>query len=142
MRRWLCMVQVSSTVYYRRATQLADAMKLCQEDLPSYASAAALLAVHSAISYSDALLIRLGNARPRGENHQAAVPALKRACTGAKVDPQGIAHFQRLLSAKTDISYGGKQVDNERIAMLCNYAERFQVWAERILQRPERRLAL
>jgi hypothetical protein len=44
------MIETRFAVYYRRATQLADAMKLCQDDMPAYASAAALLAVHSAIS--------------------------------------------------------------------------------------------
>jgi hypothetical protein len=127
------------TIYHRRGAQFASAMKLCQDDLPSYASAAALLAVHSAISYSDALLIGLGNARPRGENHQEAITALKRACTVARIDHQGIAHLQRLLSVKTDISYGEKQADDERITALCIAAERFQVWAERIPQRREGR---
>jgi hypothetical protein len=121
-------------VHYRRATQLADAMKLCQGELPAYGSAAALLAVHSAISYSDAVVIGLGGNRSRGENHAQAVTALKRACTKANVDNQGVGHFQRLIGAKTDISYGDRQVDNERIAALCIAAERFQVWAERILQ--------
>jgi hypothetical protein len=134
------MVETRYTVYYRRAMQLASAMKLCQDDLSAYASAAVLLAVHSAISYSDALLIGLGSARPRGENHQAAVTALKRACSGARIDSQGVAHLQKLLSAKTDVSYGEKQVDNDRITALCIDAERFQVWAERILQRREGRL--
>jgi hypothetical protein len=133
------MVDMRSTVYHRRATQLADAMKLCQSDLPAYASAAVLLAVHSAISYSDAVLLGLGGARPRGENHREAVTALKRACTGAKVDHQGIAHFQRLLSAKTDVSYGEKSVDDDKVSALCSAAERFQVWAERVLQRRDGR---
>jgi hypothetical protein len=127
------------SVYRRRAAQFASAMKLCQDDLSAYASAAALLAVHSAISYSDALLIGLNGTRPRGENHREAITALKRACTGARIDHQGIAHLQRLLNAKTDISYGEKQVDSERIAALCIVAERFQVWAERILQRRQGR---
>jgi hypothetical protein len=133
------MVEAGFTVYYRRATQLADAMKLCQDDLSAYASAAALLAVHSAISYSDALLIGLGSTRPRGENHREAVTALKRACTRAKIDRQGVGHFQKLLSVKTDVSYGEKRVDDERAAALCVIAERFRVWAERILQQRERR---
>jgi hypothetical protein len=127
------------TVYHRRAAQFASAMRLCQDDLSSYASAAVLLAVHSAISYSDALLIGLGNARPRGENHKEAITALKRACTVARIDHQGITHLQKLLGAKTDISYGEKQVDSERITALCISAERFQVWAERILQKREGR---
>jgi len=135
------MVKACFTVYYRRATQLAAAMKLCQDGLSAYASAAALLAVHSAISYSDALLIGLGGARPRSENHREAITALKRVCTGARIDRQGIAHLQRLLSAKSEISYGEKQVDDERITALCIAAERFQVWAERILQRREGRVS-
>jgi len=135
------MIDARFTVYYRRATQLADAMKLCEGELSVYASAAALLAVHSAISYNDAILIGLGGTRPRGENHQEAITALKRACTGARIECQGIAHLQRLLGAKTDVSYGEKQVDNERIEALCIAAERFQVWAERILQRREGRVS-
>ena len=135
------MVEVRCTVYYSRATQLADAMKLCQDDLSAFASAAALLAVHSAISYSDAVLIGLGGTRPRGERRQEAIAALKRACTGARVDHKGVAHLQTLLSAKTDISYGEKQVDSQRIAALCIAAERFRVWAEQILLKRERRLS-
>lgn len=114
-------------------------MKLCQDDLPAYAAAAALLAVHSAISYSDALLIGLGGARPRSENHREAVAALKRACTKAKIDQGGIKHFRGLVSAKTDISYGEKYVDDERVEALCITAERFRAWAERILQKREGR---
>lgn len=135
------MVEESFTVYYHRAAQLADAMKLCRDDLPAYGSAAALLAVHSAISYSDALLIGFGGSRPRGESHQQAVTALKRACTKAKVDQHGIRHFQSLVSVKTAISYGEKRVDNESVKALCITAERFQVWAERILQKREGRLS-
>ena len=116
-------------------------MKLCKEDLSAYASAAAILAVHSAISYSDALLIGLGDTRPRGENHQAAVTALKRACTGARIDQKGIPHLQKLLSAKTDISYGERQVNDEKIKALCIFADRFQAWAERTLQKRKGRLS-
>jgi hypothetical protein len=135
------MVEARYTVYYRRARQLASAMNLCQDDLSAYASAAALLAVHSAISYSDALLIELGGARPRGENHREAVTALKRACTKAKIDQHGIKHFESLVSAKTDISYGDKPVNEVRIAALCEAAKRFETWTERVLQRREGRLS-
>lgn len=128
------MVDVSLAVYHHRATRLADAMKLCQDDLSAYASAAALLAVHSAIAYSDALLLSLRKRRPRSEGHMEAVAALKRACSGAKLDHHGIAHLQKLLSAKTDISYGEKRVDDEKVTAICVAAERFQVWAERILR--------
>jgi hypothetical protein len=135
------MIEASFTVYHRRARQLAGAMKLCQDDLAAYASAAVLLAVHSAISYNDALLVGLGGARPRGENHREAITALKRICTGAKIEQQGIAHLQKLLSAKTDISYGDKPVDENRITALCTAAFRFEKWAEQVLQRQKGRLS-
>jgi hypothetical protein len=135
------MVETRFAVYHRRARQLAGAMKLCQDGMSAYASAAALLAVHSAISYSDALLIGLGGARPRGENHREAVAALKRACTGAKIEPQGIVHSQKLLSAKTDISYGEKLVSETTIAALCEAAKRFEAWAEQVLHSREGRIS-
>lgn len=133
------MIEASFAVYYCRAVQLADAMKLCRDDLRAYGSAAALLAVHSSISYSDAVLIRLGSTRSRGDNHREAIAALRRACTKAKTDQQGIKHFQGLVSAKSDISCGEKRIDDERVQALCITAERFQVWAERILQKREGR---
>jgi hypothetical protein len=136
------MVDVLFTVYHRRAIQLASAMKLCQDDLAAYASAAALLAVHSAISYSDAVLIGTVGRRSRREDHRQAAIAHKRACAGAKIDQRGIAHLQTLLSVKTDISYGDQLIDNERIAALCNTAERFQTWAERVLTKKEGRQSL
>jgi HEPN domain-containing protein len=128
------MIETRFIVYHRRATQLSDAMELCMEDISAYSSAAVLLAVHCAISYNDAILIRLGGTRPHGENHREAITALKRACTGAKIEPRGIAQLQKLLSAKTDISYGDKSVDEERITALCTAAQRFVRWAEQILQ--------
>jgi hypothetical protein len=135
------MAEVRFTVFHRRARQLAGAMQLCQDDMSAYASAAGLLAVHCAISYNDAVLIGLGGTRPRGENHREAIAALKRACTKAKIEQQGIVQLQKLLSAKTDISYGDKQVDDQQTTALCNAAKRFETWAERVLQRGEGRLS-
>jgi hypothetical protein len=40
---------------------------------------------------------------------------------------------------KTDVSYGEKRVDDERATALFVTAERFRVWAERILQQREGR---
>lgn len=135
------MFDVRFTVYYCRAIHMADAMKLRQDGLAAYGSAAALLAVHSAIAFSDGLLIELTGKRPRGENHNEAVGALKRACAQTKIESQGIAHLQTLLSVKTDVSYGERQFDDKSIEALCNKADRFRVWAERVLNMRRGRLA-
>jgi hypothetical protein len=133
------MVNADFAVYHRRATQLADAMKLCHSDITSYASAAGLLAVHSAISYCDVLLISLGGKRSRGKDHRNAVVALRRACSGARLEPHGVPQLQKLLGAKTDIAYGERQVEHEQIEALCAAAERFQAWVERTLQQRQER---
>lgn len=109
---------------------MANAMRLCAEDCSSYASAVALLAVHSAISYNDALCIRLTGGRPKGEDHKDAVRSIKKACERAKIEPAGLRHLEKLLSAKTDISYGDRAVNTERAQILSTTAERFVRWVE------------
>ncbi len=93
-------------VYHRRALQLMNAMQLCRDDLKTYASAAALLAVHSAISYNDALLLKLKGQRHKSEDHKRAVIVIENACRQARLEGRGIKHLAHLLSAKTDVSYG------------------------------------
>lgn len=119
--------------YHQRALQLSRAMKLCHDDLSAYASAVALLAVHSAISYNDAVLIKLRGARGKGQDHKQAIAAVRRACADARIEVAGLAHLTKLVSAKSDVSYGDKAVDNERALALSVMAERFQTWAERLL---------
>lgn len=121
-------------VYHHRALQLADAMKLCRDDLASYAAGAAILAVHSAISYNDALLFKLSGKSFRGQDHSQAVTAIKKECARAKIKPEGVTHLNTLVREKTNVSYGENRVEDGRIKALCITAERFQAWAERLLK--------
>ena len=128
------MAEISVGVYHGRALQLAKAMKLCWADLPSYAAAAALLAVHSAISYNDALLIKLTGKRPRGRDHKQAVRAIITACEKAAIPGDGIQHLKDLVKAKNEVSYEEVEVDNERVHKLCLLAEQFYGWVEPLLK--------
>ena len=110
-------------------------MALCKDDLRSYASAVALLAVHSAISYNDALLVKLRGRRPRSQDHAEAIAAIRKACGEARIDPKGVVYLTKLLTVKTDVSYGDRMVDNDKAEALRFLAERFQAWAERLLRR-------
>jgi|SRR5271165_3064034 len=121
---------ISVRVYQDRGLQLAKAMRLCRYNQPAYPSAAALLAVHSAIAYNDAVQIKLTGQRSRTQDHTQAVAAIKRACGTAKIEPRGIEHLRKLLSTKTDVSYGDKEVDNHLADALCVAADRFEAWAE------------
>jgi hypothetical protein len=118
-------------VYHSRALQLANAMRLCRDDMAAYTSAVALLAVHSAISFNDTLLILLTGKRPLTQDHGQATKLTKIACKKAGIDPVGVSHLAKLLSAKTDVSYGNHAVDAEHAILLFIAAERFQAWAER-----------
>ena len=128
------MDEISVSVYHGRALQLANAMKLCWADSSSYAAAAALLAVHSAISYNDALLIKLTGKRPRGRDHKQAVKAIITACDKAAIPRAGIQHLKELVDAKSEVSYGEEEADNERIHVLCLAAEQFYRWVEPLLK--------
>jgi hypothetical protein len=124
------MDKISVGVYLDRALQLAKGMRLCRYNKPTYPSAAALLAVHSAIAYNDAVQIQLTGERSKSQDHNQAVAATKRACSTAKVEPRGIEHLKKLLSMKTDISYGDKEVNNQLSESLCVAADRFEAWAQ------------
>ena len=128
------MAEIRVVVYHNRALQLANAMQLCHDDMTAYCSAVALLAVHSAISYNDAVLIKLTGQRSRSQDHEQAVAEIKKACKKKNIQADGIRHLDKLVGAKTDIAYGDEEVDNQRIEVLYVAAARFQTWAERLLK--------
>lgn len=128
------MAEISVGVYRSRALQLAKAMNLCHDGMESYASAVALLAVHSAISFSDAVLIRLTGQRSRSKDHRKTIDAITDACKKAKIQTGGVKHLDKLVSAKTDISYGDREVDEQTVNVLYLAAGRFQAWAEHLLE--------
>jgi hypothetical protein len=128
------MGEISVGVYHSRALQLANAMELCHDGMSAYASAVALLAVHSAISYNDAVLIKLTGQRSRSQDHGRAVVEIRKACKNRNIRTDGIRHLDKLVGAKTDVAYGDAEADSQKIEFLYVAAERFQVWAERLLK--------
>lgn len=128
------MDEIGVSVYHSRALQITDAMQLCRDDLAAYGSAAALLAVHSAISYNDAILLSLAGRRSKAEDHQQAITATEQACAKARIKQQGgLKHLRILLKVKSDVAYRDRQLEAKTIEGLCVAAERFQTWAEHIL---------
>jgi hypothetical protein len=118
-------------VYQDRGLQLAKAMRMCQGNDPPYYSAAALLAVHSAIAYNDAVQIMLTGKRSQFEDHRRALKPTMSACQNARIDPKGIEQLRILLGAKTDVSYVDKLVEAQIAFRLCTAADRFEAWAQR-----------
>jgi hypothetical protein len=127
------MDEIRVHVYHGRASQLANAMELCHDDMRGYSAAVGLLAVHSAISYNDAVQIKLTGRRTKSQDHSRAIRATEAACHSARIETRGIGHLEKLLSAKTDVSYGDERVDNRRVEFLYQAARAFRAWAEGIL---------
>ncbi len=118
-------------VYHERGLQLAKAMRLCQNNNPPFHSAAALLAIHSAIAYNDAVQLMLTGKRSKFQDHKRALEPTINACEKARIETKGIEQLRVLLGAKTGISYGDKQVEGQLAFRLCIAADRFEAWAQR-----------
>ncbi len=123
---------MNADIFLERAKQLSDVRNLLQGE-PAYASATALLAVHAAIAFNDAVLIRLTGKRGGGESHLNAVQMTIRACRTRKINNRGAEHLKMLLSSKTQISYGNEAVSLEIATRLSLASERFQFWAYSVL---------
>jgi hypothetical protein len=112
---------------------MADAMRLCRE-VSAYAAATALLAIHSAIAYNDAVQAKLAGRVAQGKNHKASVAETRRACRKARLPDQGLRHLQKLIGFKSDISYGDRNVEAQLSQELSIDAERFESWALQVLK--------
>lgn len=120
-------------VFQERARHLSNARQLVAGD-SSYTSALALLAVHSAISWNDAVLVKLRGKPSSSQNHKDAVRATEQACRRLKVDERGITPLRKLLSEKSRVSYGGQRTTEDAALALAVLADRFEAWANGVLR--------
>jgi hypothetical protein len=123
------------TTHQAQAEELLRAMNLLMDDVASYKSAVALLAVHSAIAFNDAVLERLTGSAYKGQDHSEAARKTRAACgkktiNGKKIDASGIQHLERLVDKKTLYSYSGI-VDASSAQDAAMKATRFADWAYR-----------
>lgn len=124
------------TSHQSQAEELLSAMKLLMDDVASYKSAVALLAVHSAIAFNDAVLATLTGAVYKGQNHSEAARKTKDACAKKKIDASGVIHIERLVAKKTSFSYSGI-VDSSHAQDAADKAEKFANWAYRVVLKRE-----
>ena len=102
----------------------------------SYRNSSALLAIHSTVSYSDALRIGLGEQKLSADDHSKAVDALKNVLPSKETsDPSGFGHLRFLLSQKSRVAYGSQTLTAKELEMLLTKAERFVGWANTVGRR-------
>jgi hypothetical protein len=115
--------------YLQRARDFFLGMHLMRDAQP-YRSSVALLAIHSAVPYSDALRTGLGDEKLASDNHQQAADSLRRLLQAKRVElGNGLNHLKDLLSSKSGVAYGDKRLSDNELRSLILGAERFSAWA-------------
>jgi len=107
-------------------------MQFLRDD-ESYRNSSALLGIHSAISYCDALRTGLEDETLASENHQMAADALQRLLsTRYTGNDDGLRHLKALLSKKSAVAYGSRRLGNNDFQLIFTQAERFTKWANSV----------
>ena len=114
-----------------RARDFLQGMDLLKDDLTEFRFSSALLGIHGAISYCDALRTGMGSASVSSEDHQKASRDLRTLLEVRKSsNPQGVDRLERLLSKKSRIAYATDMARENEIKQIVLDAKRFEAWAE------------
>jgi hypothetical protein len=99
---------------------------------PRHASALAILSIHAAIAYTDAVCIHLGGRKSTSADHEAAARLLA-SLMGNRVSAQVERTLRRLLGEKDRLEYQGYVATLREADGLFARAERYATWAEGVL---------
>jgi hypothetical protein len=130
---------VQATKYHRVARALrqsaADLAGLAEEG-DSYGNALAIIAIHSAIAYADALSIAYGGFKSAEGEHERTADALREAL-GARAEAEPLRALLGIVKKKDTVSYQGIYYTVGEARVLVEKLNGFAEWAERLYeQRP------
>lgn len=119
--------------YQRVAEHFYDAAK-DSVDL-EYWTAAAVLIVHAAIAYADALCIKVAGQRSVGDSHENVVTLLEEHVAGGDDKKRALNQLRYIIEEKTRVSYLGEMISPVQTKDLLKRLERFREWVLGILTR-------
>jgi hypothetical protein len=100
-----------------------------------YGNGLAIVAIHAAIAYTDALTVAYRELRSVDGDHARAASVLSHAL-GARAQDQ-VPRLTRMLNAKSDASYSGSYYTLQDGREILRDLKRYASWAEEMLeQRP------
>lgn len=99
-----------------------------------YWNAAGVLVVHAAIAYADALSIKLGGAKSRGEDHQETVNLLDELVTPCQEKKTALNQLRKIIDHKNSVSYSGRVYERSDVDQLWKLLDRFKSWSVDILR--------
>ncbi|HKP76719.1 MAG TPA: hypothetical protein VJT67_14410 [Longimicrobiaceae bacterium] len=98
----------------------------------TYGNGLAIIAIHAAIAYTDALTIAVGEMKSTDGDHLRAVDVLTHVL-GARADVAQVKRLRRVLAAKSTASYGGNYYTLEDGRDILADVEKYAAWAEGLL---------
>lgn len=104
---------------------------------PKYGNALAIIAIHAAIAYTDALTVAFRELKSTDGEHLQAAELLAHTI-GPRIDADHLRRLRRILGSKSHASYSGSYYTLEDGREILQDLERFTEWAEDRLT--ERRL--
>jgi hypothetical protein len=121
---------IETQQYIEKADHFLKGMNLLSDDVRNYRSGIGLLAIHSAISLSDAISVGLTGKKGKYQDHMQAARGLNRLCASNKISNlQGVRLLEWLLGQKNTVAYEHRRFDDDSVRMAVDRAERFSAWA-------------
>lgn len=122
-----------------RYEQIGRSLVRTAEDLATigeakYGNGLAIMAIHAAITYTDALTVAFRETKSTDGDHTHAVSVLQHAL-GNRAPPEQIRRLRGILGAKSHASYSGTFYTLEDGARLLAETQAFIAWAEEMLRR-------
>jgi hypothetical protein len=122
------MAAVQVQHFLGRARDFLEGMNFLKDDL---AFSSALLGIHCAISYCDALRTGMGREKVSSDDHSKAASDLESLLKSRNFENRkGIGHLKKLLGMKSGIEYEPVTVRENEIEDIVRQAERFAEWAD------------
>lgn len=118
-------------------TESAEALHSLAEEGDRYGNAIAVLAVHAAIAWTDALTIAYQGVKHTGSDHRRASDLLLEALGHRRVSPDARRKLEAILQTKEEVSYQGEFYRVQDALTLLTRLRAFVRWADRQFeQRP------
>ena len=122
-----------SADYFAVAENFFKGAELAREF--EYWNAAGLLIVHAAIAYADAICVKLGGVKSRGEGHHEAIALLDELTAVNQGQKGALNQFRKIIDHKTSVSYAGDVYSRGDVELLWRLVVRFRDWAMGVLKK-------
>lgn len=99
-----------------------------------FGNAIALIAIHAAVAFNDALTIAFGELKSTDGDHERAADALVEAL-GHRAPRERVELLRAVVKKKDDVSYRGEYYTVTDASAVLARAEAFGTWAEEMYQR-------